>query len=199
VSPSALWQDGITMNDVSPRIKPTARLHVPRFRGLRRERGDAESATTGVARLDGKTKKLTKRLEPGDIAIIDHVDLDRVSAEALAACDVAAVINVARSISGRYPNLGPQILVEAGIPLIDDVGPDVFSKVREGDRVRVDGGALIAGDQVVAKGIRQTEETVEAAMTEAKAELPAQLEAFAANTTASACRTSRPTSTAGTC
>lgn len=132
------------MNDVSPRIKPTARLHVPRFRGLRRERGDAESATTGVARLDGKTKKLTKRLEPGDIAIIDHVDLDRVSAEALAACDVAAVINVARSISGRYPNLGPQILVEAGIPLIDDVGPDVFSKVREGDRVRVDGGALIA-------------------------------------------------------
>ncbi|GLY81728.1 putative cytokinetic ring protein SteA [Actinoallomurus iriomotensis] len=170
------------MNDVSPRIKPTARLHVPRFRGLRRERGDAESGTTGVARLDGKTKKLTKRLEPGDIAIIDHVDLDRVSAEALAACDVAAVINVARSISGRYPNLGPQILVEAGIPLIDDVGPDVFSKVREGDRVRVDGGALIADDQVVAKGIRQTEETVEAAMTEAKAELPAQLEAFAANT-----------------
>jgi uncharacterized membrane-anchored protein len=182
VSPSALWQDGITMNDVSPRIKPTARLHVPRFRGLRRERGDAESATTGVARLDGKTKKLTKRLDPGDIAIIDHVDLDRVSAEALAACGVAAVINVARSISGRYPNLGPQILVEAGIPLIDDVGPDVFTKVREGDRVRVDGGALIAGDQVVAKGIRQTEETVEAAMTEARAELPAQLEAFAANT-----------------
>jgi uncharacterized membrane-anchored protein len=182
VSPSALWQDGITMNDVSPRIKPTARLHVPRFRGLRRERGDAESATTGVARLDSKTKKLTKRLDPGDIAIIDHVDLDRVSAEALAACGVAAVINVARSISGRYPNLGPQILVEAGIPLIDDVGPDVFTKVREGDRVRVDGGALIAGDQVVAKGIRQTEETVEAAMTEARAELPAQLEAFAANT-----------------
>ncbi|MFB9839237.1 putative cytokinetic ring protein SteA [Actinoallomurus acaciae] len=170
------------MNDVSPRIKPTARLHVPRLRGLRRERGDAESGTTGVARLDGKTKKLTKRLEPGDIAIIDHVDLDRVSAEALAACDVAAVINVARSISGRYPNLGPQILVEAGIPLIDDVGPDVFAKVREGDRVRVDGGALICDDQVVAKGIRQTEETVEAAMTEAKAELPAQLEAFAANT-----------------
>jgi uncharacterized membrane-anchored protein len=181
VSPSALWQDGITMNDVSPRIKPTARLQV-RLRGLRRERGDADGATTGVARLDGKTKKLTKRLEPGDIAIIDHVDLDRVSAEALAACEVAAVINVARSISGRYPNLGPQILIEAGIPLIDDVGPDVFTKVHEGDRVRVDGGALLADDQVVAKGIRQTEETVEAAMTEARAELPAQLEAFAANT-----------------
>jgi uncharacterized membrane-anchored protein len=182
VSPSALWQDGITMNDVSPRIKPTARVRVPRFRGLRRERGDADAKTTGVARLDGKTKKLTKRLEPGDIAIIDHVDLDRVSAEALASCDVAAVINVARSISGRYPNLGPQILVEAGVPLIDDVGPDVFTKVHEGDLVRVDGEALLADDQVVAKGIRQTEQTVEAAMTEARAELPAQLEAFAANT-----------------
>ncbi|MCW2860831.1 MAG: thiamine pyrophosphokinae catalytic region [Actinoallomurus sp.] len=170
------------MNDVSPRIRSAARVRVPRLRGLRRERGNAETAATGVARLDGKTKKLTKRLEPGDIAIIDHVDLDRVSAEALASCGVAAVINVARSISGRYPNLGPQILVEAGVPLIDDVGPDVFTKVREGDLVRVDGEALLADAQVVAKGIRQTEETVEAAMIEARAELPAQLEAFAANT-----------------
>jgi uncharacterized membrane-anchored protein len=170
------------MNDVSPRIRSTARVRVPRLRGLRRERGNADNAATGVARLDGKTKKLTKRLEPGDIAIIDHVDLDRVSAEALASCGVAAVINVARSISGRYPNLGPQILVEAGVPLIDDVGPDVFTKVREGDLVRVDGESLVADDQVVAKGIRQTEETVEAAMVEARAELPAQLEAFAANT-----------------
>jgi uncharacterized membrane-anchored protein len=168
------------MNDVSPRIKPTVRLRAPWLR--RRERGDGEGHTTGVARLDGKTKKLTKRLQPGDIAIIDHVDLDRVSAEALASCGVAAVINVARSISGRYPNLGPQILVQAGVPLIDDVGPDVFTKVREGDLVRVDGEALYAHDQVVAKGIRQTEESVEEAMVEARAELPAQLEAFAANT-----------------
>jgi uncharacterized membrane-anchored protein len=169
------------MNDVSPRIKPTARLKTPRLR-LRRERGDPDAPASGVARLDGKTKKLTKRLEPGDIAIIDHVDLDRVSAEALASCGVAAVINVARSISGRYPNLGPQILVQAGVPLIDDVGPDVFTKVREGDTVRVDGDALYAADQVVAKGVRQTEESVDAAMDEARAELPAQLEAFAANT-----------------
>jgi uncharacterized membrane-anchored protein len=168
------------MNDVSPRIKPTVRLRAPRLR--RRERGDGEGPATGVARLDGKTKKLTKRLQPGDIAIIDHVDLDRVSAEALASCGVAAVINVARSISGRYPNLGPQILVQAGVPLIDDVGADVFTKVREGDLVRVDGDALYAHDQVVAKGIRQTEESVEEAMVEARAELPAQLEAFAANT-----------------
>jgi uncharacterized membrane-anchored protein len=170
------------MNDVSPRIKSGARLWAPLRRGLRRDRREGETGLTGVARLDGKTKKLTKRLQPGDIAIIDHVDLDRVSAEALAACQVAAVINVARSISGRYPNLGPQILVEAGIPLIDDVGPDVFTKVHEGDVVRVDGETVYLDEQVAAKGIRQTEESVEAAMTEARAELPAQLEAFAANT-----------------
>ncbi|GAA0345232.1 putative cytokinetic ring protein SteA [Actinoallomurus spadix] len=170
------------MNDVSPRIKSGARLRVPLRRGLRRDRREGEPGITGVARLDGRTKKLTKRLEPGDIAIIDHVDLDRVSAEALASCQVAAVVNVARSISGRYPNLGPQILVEAGIALIDDVGPDVFTKVHEGDVVRVDGEAVYLGEQVAAKGIRQTVESVEAAMTEARAELPAQLEAFAANT-----------------
>src|SRR4051812_41077546 len=168
------------MNDVSPRIKPTVRLRAPRLR--RRERGDGEGHTTGVARLDGKTKKLTKRLQPGDIAVIDHVDIDRVSAEALTACGAAAVINVARSISGRYPNLGPQILMEAGIPLLDDVGPEVFTKVHEGDTVRVDGETLYLDGQVVAKGIRQSADSVEAAMTEARAELPAQLEAFAANT-----------------
>jgi uncharacterized membrane-anchored protein len=170
------------MNDVSPKIRITGRVRAPRLRALRRDRSDTGAGVTGVARLDGKTKKLTKRLQPGDIAIIDHVDLDRVSAEALAACGVGAVINVARSISGRYPNLGPQIIVEAGIPLIDDVGADVFTKVREGEIVRVDEEAVHLGDQVVAKGVRQTEETVEAAMVEARAELPAQLEAFAANT-----------------
>jgi len=35
----------------------------------------------GIARVDGRTKVLVKRLVPGDIAIIDHSDLDRVSAD----------------------------------------------------------------------------------------------------------------------
>ena len=74
--------------------------------------------TTGTARLDRRTKRLTGRLRAGDIAIIDHVDIDRVSADALVACQVAAVVNAAPSISGRHPNLGPEILVAAGIPLL---------------------------------------------------------------------------------
>src|SRR5215831_15750375 len=112
------------------------------------------------ARLDRRTKSLTRRLRPGDIAIIDHADLDRVSAESLLRCGVAAVVNVAASITGRYPNLGPQLLVEGGIPLIDDVGPDVFDKVAEGWQVRLDGDTLYVGDAIVAKGTVQTSESV---------------------------------------
>ncbi|ACY97738.1 putative cytokinetic ring protein SteA [Thermomonospora curvata] len=135
-----------------------------------------------TVRLDRRTKKLTKRLQPGEIAVIDHVDLDRVSAEALVSCQAAAVINAAPSISGRYPNMGPQILLEAGIPLIDDVGPEIFTKLSEGETVRVSGGAVLRGDEVIAQGIEQTPESVEAALTAAKAGLADQIEAFAANT-----------------
>ncbi len=136
----------------------------------------------GVARLDKRTKTLNKRLRPGDIAIIDHLDLDRVSAEALLATRVAAVVNVAASTSGRYPNLGPEILVAAGVPLVDEVGPDVFQALDEGEQVRLDGDTLYLGDRPVAKGRRQTSETVATAMEEARSGLAVQLEAFAGNT-----------------
>src|SRR5690242_12656610 len=91
------------------------------------------------ARVDRRTKDLLLRVEAGEIAVIDHEDLDRVSAEGLVAKGVGAVVNAGRSISGRYPNLGPLILVEHGIPLIDGVGKLLMRKVREGDAVRVDG------------------------------------------------------------
>jgi uncharacterized membrane-anchored protein len=136
----------------------------------------------GPARLDRRTKNLTRRLRPGDIAIIDHSDLDRVAAEALIRCSAAAVINVAPSISGRYPNLGPQLLVEAGIPLVDDVGPEAFEQVREGQAVRLDGDTLYLGDAIVAKGTLQTAESVAADMAVAKEGLATQLKAFVANT-----------------
>ncbi|RBY97409.1 hypothetical protein DQ237_00070 [Blastococcus sp. TF02-8] len=144
---------------------------------------EAEPGVAGTARLDRRTKNLTKRLRPGDIAVIDHVDIDRVSADALVGCKVAAVVNAAPSISGRYPNLGPEILIDAGIPLLDDVGKDVFGKLKEGVHVRLDGNRLVDEEgTVVAEGTAHTGETVAAAMTEAKAGLSVQLEAFAANT-----------------
>jgi uncharacterized membrane-anchored protein len=149
---------------------------------LRKHRPVTEPGITGVARLDRRTKTLTKRLRPGDIAIIDHVDLDRVSAESLVADGVAAVINAAPSISGRYPNLGPEILVSAGIALIDMVGDDIFVDVSEGDVIRIDDDTVYLEDRAVAKGDVQTIETVAASMAEARAGLAVQLEAFAANT-----------------
>ena len=136
----------------------------------------------GTARLDRRTKNLVKRLSPGDIAIIDHRDLDRLSADALIERQVAAVVNVSASISGRYPNHGPQLLVEAGIPLLDEAGPDVFTRVTEGTVVWLDGEDLYVGEEVIAKGRLQTAESVQAAMEEARAGAAAQLQAFVANT-----------------
>jgi uncharacterized membrane-anchored protein len=152
------------------------------FIAARRTRSPDLGGAQATARLDRRTKNLTKRLQPGDVAIIDHVDLDRVGADALIKCQVSAVVNVAESISGRYPNLGPQLLIEAGIPLVDDVGPDVFDQVKEGQQVRLDSETLYLGDSVVAKGTRQTAESVAAAIAAAKEGLADQLKAFVTNT-----------------
>jgi uncharacterized membrane-anchored protein len=151
---------------------------------LRRGRTqEAGPGVAGPARLDRRTKNLTKRLRPGDIAVIDHVDIDRVSADALVGCKVAAVVNAAPSISGRYPNLGPEILLAAGIPLLDDVGREVFTRLKEGTPVRLDGAQLFDEEgTVLAEGVAQDDASVAAAMAEAKAGLSVQLEAFAANT-----------------
>jgi uncharacterized membrane-anchored protein len=141
------------------------------------------SGTGGVVRLDKRTKNLTKRLRPGDVAVIDHVDVDRVSAEALVACAPSAVVNASPSTSGRYPNLGPEILVGAGIPLLDAVGPEVFGRVREGDWVTLDGDRLLRSDgSVAATGHLLDVDEVAAAMEESRAGLSDQLEAFAGNT-----------------
>ena len=146
--------------------------------------------SVGVVRVDAPTKKLAKSLRAGEFAVIDHSDLDRVAAESLVECRPAAVLNAAPSISGRYPNLGPGILIEAGIPLIDDLGPDVM-RLKEGQRVVLDlaedspdRGSVrpVGSDEILAQGTVQTAASVAAAMEEAKAGLAVQLEAFAANT-----------------
>jgi uncharacterized membrane-anchored protein len=150
---------------------------------LRKTRAADEPGVSGVARLDRRTKNLTKRLRPGNIAIIDHVDIDRVSAEALVACEVSAVINVSTSVSGRYPNLGPEIIAKAGIPLIDNVGPDIFKTIDEGERIRLDDdGTIYRGPTVLAKGVVLDIDRIVELMAEARSGLSVQLEAFTANT-----------------
>ena len=132
-------------------------------------------------RVDERTKKLARRLEEGEIAVIDHEDIDRVAAESLVAAKPVAVLNAAKSTTGRYPNLGPSILLESGIILIDDLGPDIMT-LHEGQAVSIDGDSVFAGDKLVAQGIRQTTETNEQAMALARDGMSSQIEAFAANT-----------------
>ncbi|MEO8292196.1 MAG: putative cytokinetic ring protein SteA [Actinomycetota bacterium] len=136
----------------------------------------------GVARVDRRTKDLIPRLRPGDVAVIDHEDIDRVAAEALVSTAVSAVVNASASISGRYPNLGPLILAQAGVPLVDTVGPLLLEKVREGDRLRLDGDRIYVGERLAAVGLRQSTDSILRAMDAAKGSLDERFESFAANT-----------------
>ncbi|HEY3752510.1 MAG TPA: putative cytokinetic ring protein SteA [Pseudonocardiaceae bacterium] len=136
----------------------------------------------GVARVDRRTGDLLRRVGPGDIVVFNQLDLDRRTADALVAAEVAGVVNVSPSISGRFPNLGPEILVSAGIPLIDNVGPSVLHDIKEGARLRLHEGAVFAGERELVSGTEQTAESVADQMIEAKAGMSAQLEAFSANT-----------------
>jgi uncharacterized membrane-anchored protein len=136
----------------------------------------------GVAKLDKRTKDLVKRLGPEDIAVIDHVDMDRVSAESLLTTGVEVVINAAPSISGAYPNLGPLLLARGGVTLIDNVGCEVFERLHEGDVIQVVGDDVLLGRDVIACGERLTVKDIEARMEAAKAGLGEQLDRFARNT-----------------
>lgn len=149
---------------------------------LRRPKPVELPGITARARIDRDTKNLLERVKPGEIAIVDHPDLDRVVAETLVARGVAAVVNTEPSMSGRYPILGPQTLVQAGIPLLDAVGQGIFESVREGDSVRLDAEALFAGERELCRGTRQTVDAVAVSMEEARAGLATQMEAFADTT-----------------
>ena len=150
---------------------------------------EVPAGVVGTARLGGKAgggevgPALLKRLGRGDVAVLDQVDLDRSTAHALVDAGVAGVVNVSPSISGRYPNLGPEILTAAGVALIDDVGEGVLRQVRDGAWVRLHDGGVFLGEREVARGFSQTRETVAEQLTEARSGLAAQLEAFSANTT----------------
>ena len=142
----------------------------------------ADAAVVAPCRVDRRTKDLVKRLRPGEIAVVDHEDIDRIAAEALVEAQAGAVVNASRSISGRYPNVGPLLLAAAGIPVLDDVGGEVMDRLVEGDVVRVDGEELWLGDRLVAKGARQDLRTLETQVESARRSMGAELERFVENT-----------------
>jgi uncharacterized membrane-anchored protein len=137
--------------------------------------------SVGVARISRNTGALLERVGHGDVVILDQVDLDRSTANALVTAGVMGVVNAAPSVSGRYPNLGPEILLAEGVTLIDEVGEDVFGRIKDGSKVRLSDGGVYVGDTLIAQGTEQTPESIADLLIEAKAGMAAQLEAFAAN------------------
>ncbi len=137
---------------------------------------------TGQAKLDRRTKNLIKRLSADDIAIIDHADLDRVSAEELVESGVRVVVNVASSQSGRYPNPGPLALVRSGVRLIDAPGADLFDSVSEGELLTVRGAGLYRNGTCLATGRVLGERELERLLAEQRGRVTQALEAFADNT-----------------
>ena len=153
------------------------------IRRLRRtDSAHVDGPIVGVARVDRKTKRLVGRLQAGDIAVIHHADIDRVAAETLVDAAPAAVINAAPSTTGRYPNLGPLLLCQAGIALVDDVGSDVMERIVEGSKLTLDGERVLVGGEVVATGVLQDIDKVDAAIESARANIGPELERFAQNT-----------------
>jgi uncharacterized membrane-anchored protein len=137
---------------------------------------------TGTARLDRRTKSLVRRLGPGDVAIIDHEDIDRVSAEELLESGVRVVVNVARSQSGRFPNPGPLLLVRGGVRLIDAPGAPLFDEVGDGEAVTVRGASLFRNGTCLANGRALEARPLEASLAEQRARVTGALEVFAENT-----------------
>jgi uncharacterized membrane-anchored protein len=144
--------------------------------------GEAPREVSGPIRPGRKTKLLVKRLHPGDIALIDHKDLDRVSAEDLIAAGAIAVLNCRPSSTGSYPNMGPLLLVQAGVHLVDMPGDALFDELDDGAEITVRGGEVIRRGEVVAKGSVQEPEKVREGNEERRREIGEALEAFARNT-----------------
>jgi len=134
--------------------------------------------------LGGRTKHLVKRLRPGEIAVVDHVDIDRIAAEELIEAGVVAVLNAAPSSQGRYPNAGPLMLARAGVRLIDAPGAGLFEKLSDGDRLLVEGEAVFRGEEEIARGRVLRVAELEREMQEHRQRIDEALGEFAENTVA---------------
>ena len=164
------------------------RAPVARLLGRNTPRPDSRRGPGSTARLDGtvrlgrRTKELVKDLEPGQIAVIDHADLDRVAAEDLVDSGVLAVLNNASSSTGRYPNLGPLLIARAGVPIIDFLADDLFELLSDGDAVGLEGASLSRNGERLAVGIRLSREEMELRLVHQRERIDEALAAFATNT-----------------
>lgn len=136
----------------------------------------------GKVRLGRRTKELATLLQPKEIAVISHEDLDAIGAAGLIEAGALAVINARCSLTCRYPNLGPQLLLEHKVPLLDNVGEEIFSILQDGDTVEISGRKVLRGGEVVAVGTVVTDYSIRERQRVAKLNLPSELDRFVTNT-----------------
>jgi uncharacterized membrane-anchored protein len=154
-----------------------------RFSLRQRQNGvEAGEALYGTARLGRKTKELVKRLKPGDIAVIDHTNIDRIAAEELIATGVRVVVNASDSSNGRYPNAGPLLLARAGIRVIDAPRSDIFDRLKDGDPLMISGGTVSRSGEVIVEGRQLEADQLAEQLARQREEVDAALAAFAENT-----------------
>jgi uncharacterized membrane-anchored protein len=164
-------------------VATTSRRRLPALLGRRGGTRTDAVPIEGTARLGGRTKHLVKRLQPGDVAVIDHVNVDRIAAEELIGCGVAAVVNASPSSDGKYPNAGPLMLARAGIRLVDVPDAPVFDLLRDGQEVTVTGaGAVQVGGEEVVRGVVLTVPELERELAAQRARIDEVLAEFAENT-----------------
>jgi uncharacterized membrane-anchored protein len=164
-------------------VATTSRRRLPALLGRRGGTRSNPVPIVGTARLGGRTKHLVKRLQPGDVAVINHVNVDRIAAEELIDRGVSAVINASPSSDGKYPNAGPLMLARAGIRLVDAPDAPVFDLLRDGQQLTIDGdGAVLVGDQEVLRGRLLSIPELESELAAQRARIDEVLGEFAMNT-----------------
>ena len=179
--------DAMAANPRSPRepaSKDSSDVPMPALAPASLPGGDVAPwrTVTGPVRPGRRTKLLVKHLSRGDIALIDHLDIDRVSAEELIAANVGAVLNCRSSSSGSYPNLGPQLLVEAGIHLVDLPDDSLLHALSDGEAITVRDGEVTREGEVLARGEVLDLARVRAETEARRREVGEALERFAHNT-----------------
>jgi uncharacterized membrane-anchored protein len=164
-------------------VAATSRRRLPALLG-RRNGARPEAPVEGTARLGERTKHLVKRLGPGDVAVIDHVNIDRIAAEELIEAGVVAVLNASPSSDGQYPNTGPLMLARAGIRLVDAPDAGLFELLKDGDELRIEGGAISVAGEEVAQGRLLGAPELERQLEQQRERIDEALAEFAENTVA---------------
>lgn len=148
-----------------------------------RQRPQVLPGHRATARVDRRTRAVLPKLRAGDVAVVDHRDMDRATAEALVEAEVGAVLNVSPFLSGRYPSRGPQILADAGITLVDGIGSEGIGAIKDGSRVRLHEGTLYDGEDPLAAGRVVDAKVLGDETAAARSGMAAQLDSFTRNST----------------